>query len=220
MVSEADPRESSRRRFLAAAGTAALLPIAGCLGETPLSSNPVSLGWPTERIEMDGREKHLRFAPNGQDQATVTIRQETTPSGNATRDAERIAFFALVHHRDGLRTDSVTLSLRAPPVDGSSFFAAVYVAAPPTSLWPSSTVKRADEGWTVVRSGDIGAPDEPTGYAPGDANVRVEFLVDPTSTHPVEELEVGVDATLSEDRTVGRRRYRARAETTFRIVRS
>lgn len=214
-----DTPEPNRRRFLAMAGATSLLPIAGCLGGTPLSSEPVSIGWPTEQVQMDGQEKHLVFARDGADQAIVTIRQEALPDRRAD-SPDRIPFFALVHHRTGLRTDAVALRLRARPTDGSPFFAAISVVSPPTSLWPPVTVERAAEGWTVVRSGDLGTTDEHTGSAPGDANVRVEFLVQPMRSHPVEELEVGVDATLSEPGTIRRRHYRVRAETRFRIVRT
>ena len=53
---------------------------------------------------------------------------------------------------------------------------------------------------------------------PGESNVSLEFLLVPSSLHPVEDLFFDIDVLLSEDAALGRKRYRARREVTFPLV--
>jgi hypothetical protein len=203
------PRRLARRQFLGAAGAAGALALAGC---TAALSEATTLDWTGELTEADTRERHQLFG----DDVTFTVRQ-LEPAPAAGLQVRPVPFEAILHHREGLRMERLSLRLRAPPRDGSPFDADVYVRSPPNGWWPPLQVREDADGWTVVESHDLGA--DGGGGAPGDSNVAVPFAIVPTALHPVDHLVVELDATLSGPATVGWRRYHVSRLTTFPLVR-
>lgn len=201
----------ARRRFLGALGAAGTLALAGCTDAVSLGQT--TLEWTGEQIEADTRERHQLF---GDGVVTFTIRQLDLVPSEGVR-VRPVPFLALLHHESGLRTERLRLRLRAPPRDGSAFDADVFVRSPPNVWWPPLRVSKDADGWTVIEIDGIGADNG--GGAPGDSNVTVPFAIVPTALHPVDDLVVELDATLSGPAALGRRRYRVRRTSTFPLVR-
>jgi hypothetical protein len=206
------PRPVARRQFLGALGAAGTLALAGCT-EAALPGQ-TTLDWTGELTEADTRERHQLF---GDGTVTFTVRQ-LDPAPSEGVQVRPVPFLALLHHDEGLRTERLRLRLRAPPRDGSVFDADVFLRSPPNAWWPVLQVSEDADGWTVVDIDGIGT--DSGGGAPGDSNVAVPFAIVPTALHPVDDLFVEVDATLSAPAALGRRRYRVRRTTTFPLVRA
>ncbi|WP_267640002.1 hypothetical protein [Haloarchaeobius amylolyticus] len=212
MIPDSRPR-CSRRRWLATAGAGGLLSLAGCLGSR--STRPeTTIDWTGETVDRDGMERHQLFG--GEDLPFVLTVRQVTPVPAEPTGQPRIPMFALFHHRRGLRTERIALKLRAPPSDGSAHEAAVYVRPMVDDRWDPLSVTTDAAGWTVVRAADLGR--QVRGRAPGDANLTLEFVLEPSRVHPVAELFLDLDVVLSEDTTLGRRRYRVRRQVTFPLV--
>jgi hypothetical protein len=205
------PRPVARRQFLGALGTVGALALAGCT-EAALPGQ-TTLDWTGELTEADTRERHQLF---GDGAVTFTLRQLDPAPSEGVR-VRPVPFVALLHHEVGLRTERLRLRLRAPPRDGSPFDAEVFVRSPPNSWWPALQVSEDADGWTVVEIDGLGA--DGGGGAPGDSNVAVSFALVPTALHPVDDLVVELDATLSRPAALGRRRYRVCRTSTFPLVR-
>lgn len=210
-----DSGGSGRRRFLAGAAGVATVALAGCL--TPVASER-TFGPPRERIQLDGRERHLVFGADGRE-VSFTLRQDAPLPVTPEPRPEWIPFHVVVHHRKGLHTDRLTLRLRAPAADGSGFDGNVYLRSPATGDSPSFTVERTLDGWTVLEAHDLGTPSAGRSIAPGESNVALDLVVNPLSSHPAEELHVEFDAELSEATTLGRRSRTATGYLTLPFVR-
>lgn len=204
------PRPVARRQFLGALGAAGTLALAGCTAALP---GQVTIDWTGELTEPETREQHQLF---GDGQVTFTLRQ-LDPAPSEGVQVRPVPFEAILHHREGLRTERLGLRLRAPPRDGSAFDAGVFVRSPPNGWWPALQVSEDADSWTVVEIDGLGT--DRGGGAPGDSNVVVPFALVPPALHPVEDLVVELDATLSGPAAVGRRRYRVRRTSTFPLVR-
>lgn len=216
--SEINSRGFGRRQFFAGAAGVAALSLAGCLARTPLASKRTFVT-PHELTQTDGRERHLVFGDADDPDVAFMLRQDVPLPATPESRPEWIPFHVVVHHRKGLRTDRLTLRLRAPPVDGSDFDANVYLRSPETGSSPSFTLSRAPDDWTVLDSGDLGKPPAGRAMAPGEANVHLYFVVNPLSSHPAEELYVEFHAELSEPKLVGRHSCTATGRLTFAFVR-
>lgn len=214
-----DSRGFGRRRFLAGTAGAATLALAGCLTLTPLAADQ-SFGPPQELIQMGGRERHLVFGDPDDPDVTVTVRQDASLPATPDIRPEWIPFHLIVHHREGLRTDRLTLRLRAPAADGSDVNAHVYLRSPATGAAPSFTLDRTADGWTIIDSDDLGSSPADRSSAPGEANLHLYVGVTPLPSHPPEELFVDADVSLSDSRLVGRRSRRATGRIRFPFVRA
>jgi hypothetical protein len=203
------PHPVTRRQFLGAAGTLALT---GCT-EAAVPGQP-TLDWTGELSDPDTRERHQLFEGGW---VTFTVRQLDLAPSEGVR-VRPVPFVGLLHHEAGLRTDQLCLRLHAPPRDGSAFDADVFVRSPPNVWWPALQVSEDADGRTVVEIDGLGA--DAGGGAPGDSNVAVPFTLAPTALHPVDDLVVHIDATLSAPATLGRRRYRVHRRSTFPLVRA
>jgi len=208
----APPRLVARRQFLGTLGAAGALALSGCTDAT--LPGMTTLDWTGELTEPDTRERHQLF---GDGRVTFTVRQLDPAPAEGAR-VRPVPFLALLHHEAGLRTERLRLRLRAPPRDGSVFDAAVYLRSPPNAGWPALRVSEDTDGWTVVEVAGLGVDDG--GGAPGDGNIPVPFALVPTALHPVDDLAVELDATLSASAALGRRRYRVRRTSTFPLVRA
>ena len=181
-----------------------------------MQTKPVTLDWTGETVQLDGHERHLSFGGDDH-QVVLTIRQEAVASTDS-ETATPIPFWLLLHHRTELRTDGLQVRVRAPPRDGSAFDAAVYLGAFSTDVWPALTITRDAHGWTVIDCGALGQTDVRTESIPGAANVTLDFMVVPTTSHPVDDLFIEVEASLSKRAAVGRRTFRLHRMATFPIV--
>lgn len=217
-TSEIDSRGFRRRQFIAGTAGAATLSLAGCLTRTSLAARQ-TFGTPHELTQMDGRERHLVFGDGDNPEVVFTLRQDAVLSTATGPQLEWVPFHVIVHHREGLRADRLTLRLHAPPADGSGFDANVYLRSPATGLAPSITLNRAPDGRTVLDGSDLSKPLAGRSSAPADANIHLYFVVNPLPSHPAEELHVEFDATMSEQRTVGRDSRRAIGRLIFPFVR-
>ncbi len=203
------PRPVTRRQFLGAAG---MLTLTGCT-EAAVPRR-ATLDWTGELTDPNTRERHQLF---GGGRVTFTVRQLDPMPSEAVR-VQPVPFVGLFHHEAGLRTDRLRLHLRAPPHDGSAFDADVFVRSPPNVWWPALQISEDAAGWTVIEIDGLGA--DAGGGAPGDSNVAVPFTLVLTALHPVDDLGVDLDATLSGPATLGRHRYRVRRSSTFPLVRA
>ncbi|OYR43444.1 hypothetical protein DJ81_09330 [Halorubrum sp. Hd13] len=177
-----------------------------------------TFGTPHELIQMGGRERHLVFGDDDDPDVSFMLRQDVPLPATPESPPEWIPFHVVVHHRKGLRTDRLTLCLRAPAVDGSGFDANVYLRSPATGNTPTFTLDRDLTGWTVIDADDLGKPPAGRSSAPGEANVALNFVVRPLSSHPAEELYAEFEAELSEPRIVGRRSRTATGQLAFPFV--
>lgn len=200
---------TDRRRFLATVAGAGAAALAGCLG----AGGTATLEWTGEEVQLDGRERNQLFG----DAAVFTVRQLENLPTDVVRPTP-VPFSAVLHHREGLRTDRLRLRLLAPPADGSAFPAAVYLQSPPNDRWPSLSVARDDAGGTVVTADGLGRDPTARGDGPGMANVRLDFVIVPVPAHPVAELLVEAEAVLSEPAALGRRRHRLARRSRFPLV--
>lgn len=207
MQPHTDPTDRiARRPFLAAAGTAGIAALAGCLD----GLGTTTLDWTGEQVDADGRERHHLFGP-GRD-VTFSLRQVAL-AGPET-DPKPVPFEATLHHREGLRTEHLRLRLLAPPRDGSVFVAPIAVESPDTHR-TTGTVSRDRDGWTILELGPTEGVHAGTAF--GRANVAARFFVHPSRSHPVDDLFVEVDARLAGDGPFGRR-YSCRRNSVFPIV--
>lgn len=208
-----------RRQFLAGTAGVAALSLAGCLN-LDLTASEQTFGTPDERTQMDGRERHLVFGDNEDPDVAFTLRQDVPLPSTPESRPEWIPFNVVVHHRKELRTDRLTLRLRAPAVDGSGFDANIYLRSPATGVTPSFALDRVAGGWTVIEADDLGEPPAGGSNAPGEANVYINFVINPLSSHPAEELYAEFVAELSEPGTFGRQSRTATGRLTFPFVRA
>lgn len=196
----------NRRRLLAStASAAAVATVAGCLTASPGPLRSTSFGAPDERVEADGREKHLVFSQNGERQAVVTIQQPervATPS-----DPVSIRFF--IWHRAGLRTDRIRTKLRAPADPSVDVPAKVYLQTPDGGPWPPFTVRTVDNQWTelaVEGLGDLGR-----------GSLEIGLILQPTPGKTLERFTMSFDVAFATAGLVPRE-YRATGTASFDVV--
>lgn len=215
---EIDSRGFGRRQFLAETAVVGGFSLAGCLSRIPLASEQ-TFGIPHELVQMNGRERHLVFGNDNEPELSLMLRQDVPLPATPKPRPEWIPYHVVVHHRKGLRTDRLTLRVRAPAVDGSGFDGNVYLRSPATGVSPSFALDRTPDGWTVIDWADLGKPPAGRSSAPGVANISVDFVVNPLSSHPVEELHIEFDAELSEPGIIGRHSRTATGRLVFPFVR-
>lgn len=164
-----------RRRFLAS--TAAVAATAGCV-ETGFG--PTRIGGPTEWLDDEGMEQHLRFNVDGERLAVLTFDQMSRP--DTPTDPFRLRLH-VAHRSDDERHDRPTtierfrFDLRAPPTSVGPP-AEIYLNAPGGPSYPDLVFRRTGDSWTRIEATDT--------EAIGDGTLTLETIVRPIGEFPTE----------------------------------
>lgn len=191
----------NRRRFLATATAASVLPLAGCsrvgLGTTEL--RPVGQ-------ETESGETHLLFGRDGRRLLTYTVRYHR----GYVESAGQIPLEIYVWHAEDTHLDSFRVEVRAP-AHSRDPHTRVLLSTPRARPWPEMTFERDDEDRTTIVAADgLGGV--------GDGTIGLEFLLEPASMPDVLPVAVSGAFDFSETKTLGRS-YRAEGQMTVEIGR-
>lgn len=197
-----------RRGFLATGTVGLTAGTAGCSG---LLGSTISLGRPEERLDDDGREKHLIFRTGGDRIAVMSLDQRTHPES----PTESFGFRLYVAHGNGddgadgpaTTVDGFRFDLRAPPASVKPP-AKVFLASPEGGPWPDLTFETVEDSWTRIALENVGEL--------GEGTIGLTTIIDPLNV-PVEEVGVKAEVALSEG-SIGGTTYRAEANTRFEPV--
>ena len=197
-----------RRAFLATGTVGLTVGTAGC---SRLLGGTTTLGRPEERLDDDGREKHLVFREGGDRIAVISLDQRTHPESSTDSFGLRlyVAHGYGGDEADGPATtvDSFRFDLRAPPASVKPP-ARVFLASPEGGPWPDLTFETVEDNWTRIALEDVGEL--------GEGTIGLTTIVDPLAV-AAEEVGVRAAVTLSEG-GIGATTYRAEANTRFEPI--